>query len=71
MLAAEVVPPGPEPPVPDYYKDFVKLAELVASELPTPEVAAEAAPGLGARARAHQVTTAFTRHADQARAQPR
>ena len=57
--------------MPDYYKDFVKLAELVASELPTPEVAAEAAPGLGARARAHQVTTAFTRHADQARAQPR
>ena len=71
MLAAEVVPPGPEPPVPDHYKDFVELAELVASELPTPEVAAEAAPGLGARARAHQVTMAFTHQADQARTTPR
>jgi phospholipase C len=71
MLAAEAAPPGPEPPVPDYYKDFVKLAELVASELPAPEVAAEAAPDLGPRARAHQITMAFTRHADQARAKPR
>jgi phospholipase C len=70
MLAAEAAPPGPEPPVPEYYKDFVKLAELVASELPTAEVAAEAAPDLGPRARAHQVTMAFTRHADQARTTP-
>jgi phospholipase C len=69
MLAAEAVPPGPEPPAPDYYKDFVKLAELVASELPTAEVA-QAAPDLGPRARAHQITMAFTRHADQARTTP-
>jgi len=53
--------------VPDYYRDFVKLAEMVASELP----AAEAAPDLGPRARAHQVTMAFTRQTDQARTGPR
>jgi phospholipase C len=70
MLAAEAAPPGPEPPVPEYYKDFVKLAELVARELPAAEVAATAAPDLGPRARAHQVTMAFTRHADQARTTP-
>jgi phospholipase C len=70
MLAAEAVPSGPEPPVPEYYKDFVKLAELVAGELPAAEVAATAAPDLGPRARAHQVTMAFTRHADQARTIP-
>jgi hypothetical protein len=57
--------------VPDYYRDFVKLAEMVASELPAAEVAAEAAPDLGPRARAHQVTMAFTRQTDQARTGPR
>jgi hypothetical protein len=63
MLVAEAEPPGPEPPVPDYYQDFVKLAEMVAAEIPTAEIP----PALGPRARAHQVTVDFTRHADQAR----
>jgi hypothetical protein len=63
MLAAEAAPPGPEPPVPDYYRDFVALAEMVARQLP----GAEIPPDLGPRAKAHQVTVEFTHHADQAR----
>jgi phospholipase C len=66
MLAAEAASPGPEPPVPDYYRDFVALAELVARQLPT-----EVPPDLGPRARAHQVTVEFSQHADRARAAPR
>jgi hypothetical protein len=67
MLAAEAAPPGPEPPVPDYYRDFVALAEMVARQLP----GAEIPPDLGPRAKAHQVTVEFTQHADRARARPR
>jgi phospholipase C len=67
MLATEAAPPGPEPPVPDYYRDFVALAEMVARQLP----GAEIPPDLGPRAKAHQVTVEFTHHADQARARPR
>jgi phospholipase C len=63
MLATEAAPPGPEPPVPDYYRDFVALAEMVARQLP----GAEIPPDLGPRAKAHQVTVEFTHHADQAR----
>ena len=63
MLAAEAAPPGPEPPVPDYYRDFVALAEMVARQLP----GAEIPPDLGPRAKGHQVTVEFTHHADQAR----
>jgi hypothetical protein len=47
MLAAEAAPPGPEPPVPDYYRDFVALAEMVARELP-----AAVPADLGPRAKA-------------------
>jgi phospholipase C len=67
MLAADAAPPGPEPPVPDYYRDFVALAEMVARQLPSAEVP----PDLGPRAKAHQVTVEFTQHADRARARPR
>jgi phospholipase C len=64
MLAPQVAPPGPEPPVPDYYRDFVDLAEMVAEELPE----AEPPVGLGPRAKAHRVTVAFTHQAAKARA---
>jgi hypothetical protein len=48
--------------VPDYYRDFVALAEMVARQLP-----AAVPADLGPRATAHQVTVEFTQHADQAR----
>jgi phospholipase C len=63
IVAPEQAPAAPEPPVPDYYRDFVKLAEMVSRELP----AAAPPPELGPRATGHQVTVAFTRQADSAR----
>jgi len=75
LAPPEEVAPGAEPPVPEYYEDFVKLADQVAEELA--EVApAEAAEGLaapvptaelGPRARARQVTAAFAAAAEAAR----
>jgi hypothetical protein len=64
MLAPEAAPPGPEPSVPDYYRDFVELAEMVARELP----GVEPPVGLGPRATAHRVTVEFTQQAAKARA---
>lgn len=63
MLAPEAVPSGPEPPVPDYYREFVALAEMVARELPVTDIPAD----LGPRAKAHRVTVEFTQQADDAR----
>jgi phospholipase C len=62
--------PEAEPPVPEYFQDFVDLADMVAEELATepgrPRAAAEA-PAEGPRARARQVTAAFAEAADEAR----
>jgi phospholipase C len=66
---------GAEAPVPEYYQDFVKLADQVAAKLATvaPAQAAEglAAPApttqLGPRARARQVTATFAAAAEAAR----
>ena len=62
--------PEAEPPVPEYFQDFLDLADMVAEELATepgrPRAAAEA-PAEGPRARARQVTAAFAEAADQAR----
>lgn len=64
-------PAGPEPPVPDYYQDFVELADQVGRELAkeAPPTAARALPRgeLGPRARAREVTAAFTLSAEEAR----
>jgi hypothetical protein len=63
--------PEAEPPVPEYFQDFVDLADMVAEELATepgrPRAAAAEAPAEGPRARARQVTAAFAEAADEAR----
>jgi phospholipase C len=72
---AEAAAAGAEPPVPEYYEDFVELADQVAAKLAkvAPAEAAEglAAPApttqLGPRARARQVTAAFAAAAEAAR----
>jgi phospholipase C len=77
---AMLAPPAPveaaaEAEVPEYYRDFVKLADQVAAELarvaPAEVAEGPAAPAppaaLGPRARARQATAAFTAAAEAAR----
>jgi phospholipase C len=62
---------GAEPPLPEYYQDFVVLADEVAAEMArvAPAGAAEAlaSPASGPLARAQQATAAFTAAAEAAR----
>jgi phospholipase C len=60
-------PPGqPEPPLPPYYQEFVRLAKQVDRRLPGP-----AAPRrLGPRTTGRYVTGEFQDHAERARGQP-
>ena len=71
LAPPEAALPAVEPPIPEYFQDFVKLADMVAEELAKepgrPRAAAEAEPAEGPRARARQVTAAFAEAADEAR----
>jgi len=72
LAPPEAALPAVEPPIPEYFQDFVKLADMVAEELAKEPgrpraAAAEAEPAEGPRARARQVTAAFAEAADEAR----